>query len=66
MDDVNPGSTCIANAYSDHHDELASKDIGFGTWLWYHAVDAVALVHALILRVQAAILPIKILVFSGH
>ena len=66
MDDVNPGSTCIANAYSDHHDELARKDIGFGLWLWYHIVDAVALVHALILRLQAAVLPIKLLVFSGH
>lgn len=66
LDDVNPGSTCIANAYSDHHEELARKDIGFGMWMWYHIVDAVALVHALILRLQAAVLPLKILVFSGH
>ena len=31
-----------------------------------HVVDALALVHALILRLQAAVLPFKVLVFSGH
>jgi hypothetical protein len=31
-----------------------------------HAIDAVAVVHALILRVQALLLPFKVLVFSGH
>ena len=31
-----------------------------------HAVDAVGLVHALLLRIQATVLPIKLLVFSGH
>jgi hypothetical protein len=29
-------------------------------------VDAVALVHALILRLQALVLPLQTLVFSGH
>jgi hypothetical protein len=29
-------------------------------------VDAVAIVHAMILRIQALILPIQTLVFSGH
>jgi len=66
MDDVAPGSSCIANAYSNNHDELTRKDIGFGRWLYLHMVDAVAVVHAMILRVHAAILPIKILVFSAH
>jgi multidrug resistance efflux pump len=66
MDDVTPGSSCIANAYSNNHDALASKDIGFGRWLYLHIVDAVAVVHAMILRVHAAILPLKILVFSAH
>jgi len=32
----------------------------------FHAVDAVGLVHALLLRVQAVVLPIKVLVFGGH
>ena len=31
-----------------------------------HAVDALGLVHALILRLQALVLPFKTLVFSGH
>jgi hypothetical protein len=31
-----------------------------------HAVDAVGLVHAMILRIQALVLPITTLVFSGH
>jgi hypothetical protein len=30
------------------------------------AVEALGLVHALILRLQALILPFKTLVFSGH
>ena len=66
LDDVTPGSSCIANAYSNNHDQLARKDIGFGSWLYLHIVDAVAVVHAMILRLHAAILPVKILVFSAH
>jgi multidrug resistance efflux pump len=66
LEGVTPGSSCIANAYSNNHEELARKDIGLGRWLYLHIVDAVALVHALILRLQALILPLKVLVFGGH
>lgn len=66
LDDVTPGSSCIANAYTNNHDKLASGDIGVGSWLFLHAVDAVALVHAMILRLQALILPVRVLVFGGH
>ena len=66
LDGVVPGSSCIANAYSNNHDELARKDIGWGTWAFLHMVDAVALVHALILRLQALVFPIRELVFSSH
>ena len=31
-----------------------------------HAVDALGLVHAMILRLQAVVLPVKTLVLSGH
>lgn len=62
---VPPGSNCIANAYTNNHDALANPDIGAGTWLFLHAVDAVGVVHAIILRLQALLLPIKTLVFSG-
>lgn len=66
LDNVVPGSSCIANAYTNNHDKLASKDIGFFRWLGLHAVDAVGVVHAMLLRIQALLLPIKTLVFSGH
>jgi multidrug resistance efflux pump len=63
---VTPGSSCIANAYSNNHDIIASKDTGTIRKIALHAVDALGLVHALILRLQALILPFKTLVFSGH
>jgi multidrug resistance efflux pump len=66
IDDVTPGSSCIANAYSDNHDIIAAKDTGALRGLTLHVVDALALVHALILRVQALVLPFQNLVFSGH
>ena len=66
LDGVTPGSSCIANAYSSNHDLLESKDIGSVKRFVLHAVDAVGLVHAMILRIQALVLPIKTLVFSGH
>src|SRR5215203_4367968 len=58
LDDVTPGSSCIANAYSSHHDEIASPGIGATKRFALHAVDAVGLVHAMILRIQALMLPI--------
>jgi multidrug resistance efflux pump len=66
IDDVTPGSTCIANAYSNNHDEIASPRTGFWRGMALHVVDALALVHALILRLQALVLPFQTLVFSGH
>lgn len=66
LDGVTPGSSCIANAYSNNHERLANEDLGLGTWLYLHMIDAVGVVHAVILRAQALLLPIKTLVFSGH
>lgn len=66
LDRVTRGSSCIANAYTSNHELLASKDMGFFQRFVLHAVDAVGLVHALLLRIQALVLPIKTLVFSGH
>ena len=66
LDGVTPGSSCIANAYSNNHDLIVSKDTGFVRGIALHIVDAVGLIHALILRLQALLLPFKILVFSGH
>jgi multidrug resistance efflux pump len=66
LDGVTPGSSCIANAYSSNHDVIATKDTGAVRRMVLHAVDALGLVHALILRLQALVLPFKTLVFSGH
>ncbi len=66
LDNVTPGSSCIANAYSSNHDLIASKEISATRRAVLHAVDAVGLVHAMLLRIQTLVLPIKTLVFSGH
>ena len=66
LDGVTPGSSCIANAYSNNHDIIVAKDTGTLRAIWLHVVDALALVHALILRLQALVLPFQTLIFSGH
>ena len=66
LDGVVPGSSCLANAYSNNHDVIAAKETGTIRRIALHAVDAVGLVHAMILRLQALVLPIKTLVFGGH
>jgi multidrug resistance efflux pump len=66
LDGVTAGSSCIANAYSNNHDTIVAKDTGVLRGAMLHAVDALGLVHALILRLQALVLPFKTLVFSGH
>jgi multidrug resistance efflux pump len=66
LDGVTPGSSCIANAYSSNHDAIVDPDTGRIRATALHAVDALALVHAIILRLQALILPFQTLVFGGH
>jgi multidrug resistance efflux pump len=62
---VTPGSSCIANAYSNHHDLIASGEVSGLRAVALHAVDAVGFVHAMLLRIQVLLLPLKALVFSG-
>ncbi|MCC2643843.1 MAG: Multidrug resistance efflux pump [Nitrospira sp.] len=62
---VPPGSSCLANAYTSNHDVLDSAELSTMNWVFLHVVDAVGLVHALVLRIQAILLPFKTLVFSG-
>jgi len=66
LDGVTPGSSCIANAYSNNHDIIAAKETGTLRRIALHAVDATGVVHAMLLRIQALVLPIQTLVFSGH
>jgi multidrug resistance efflux pump len=64
--DVTAGSSCIVNAYTSNHEVIASKDTGTLKAIGLHAIDTVGLVHAMLLRIQALLLPIKTLVLSGH
>lgn len=64
--DIPPGSSCIANAYTSNYEELHSGKAGTLRSIFLHAVDATALVHAMILRIQAVMLPVRTLVLSGH
>jgi multidrug resistance efflux pump len=64
--DVTAGSSCIVNAYTSNHEEIASKDTPALRGFVLHAIDTVGLVHAMLLRIQALLLPIKTLVLSGH
>jgi multidrug resistance efflux pump len=66
LDGVTPGSSCVVNAYTSNHELIASKETGVFKGFVLHAVDAVGLVHAMLLRIQALLLPIKTLVLSGH
>ena len=64
--EVMPGSKCIANAYTSNHDLLERGDLGLGQTLFLHMVDAVGVIHAIILRMQALLMPVQMLVFGGH
>jgi len=66
LDGVIPGTRCVANAYSYHHDLINSGTLSTSQSLYLHMVDAVGVIHAIILRMQAILLPVKVLVFSGH
>ena len=64
--EVTAGSSCIVNAYTSNHEEIQSKDTGAFRGFVLHAIDTVGLVHAMLLRIQALMLPIKTLVLGGH
>ncbi|MGM4910542.1 HlyD family secretion protein [Hyphomicrobiales bacterium] len=66
LDDLPPGSSCIANAYTNNHAALADPNIGTFKWIGLHVIDTVGVVHAMILRIQALLLPVQTLVLTGH
>jgi multidrug resistance efflux pump len=66
LDDLPLGGNCIANLYTNSHEALQDPDIGALRSIGLHAIDTVGLVHALILRLQAILLPIQTLVLGGH
>ncbi|MGR3635421.1 MAG: HlyD family secretion protein [Shimia sp.] len=63
---IPPGSKCVANAYTNNHDKLDDPTLSSTRKLALHAVDAVGLVHAAILRLQTLMMPVQTLVLSGH
>ena len=66
LEGVTPGSNCIANAYTSNHELISSGKVGSLKSFTLHVVDAVGIVHAMLLRIQALLLPVKTLVLSGH
>lgn len=66
LDGVMPGSACIANAYTSNHEALSAPGTGTMRRFALHAIDAVGMVHAILLRIQALLMPFKTLVLSGH
>jgi len=66
LEGVTPGSSCVVNAYTSNHDVIEAKETGAFKRFALHAVDATGIVHAMLLRIQALVLPIKTLVLSGH
>src|SRR5882762_8551146 len=66
LEGVTAGSSCIVNAYTSNHEEISAKDTSTARKIGLHVVDGVGLVHAMLLRIQALLLPIKTLVLAGH
>lgn len=65
MDRLPPGSSCIANVYSSYHERLQSENVGTLERLALHGIETVGMVHAMLLRIQAILMPVRQLVFSG-
>jgi multidrug resistance efflux pump len=66
LEGVTAGSSCIVNAYTSNHEAISAKETSTGQRIVLHVIDGVGLVHALLLRIQALLLPIKTLLLSGH
>lgn len=66
MDGVTPGSRCIANAYTSSHEEISAPGTSALRAFGLHAIDAIGLVHAMLLRIQALLLPVRTLFLAGH
>jgi multidrug resistance efflux pump len=66
LEGVTAGSSCIVNAYTSNHELISSGKLSGPHSFGLHVIDALGLVHAMLLRIQALLLPIKTLVLSGH
>lgn len=67
LDSLPAGAQCTVNAYTSNHERLHSGEpLGTGEFIFLHVVDTVGLVHAMLIRIQAWLYPIKTLVLTGH
>jgi multidrug resistance efflux pump len=66
LDGVTAGGVCTVNAYTSNHDKIVDPNTSTGRRIALHAIDAVGFVHALLLRIQAILMPFKTLVLGGH
>lgn len=60
------GASCIANLYTNNHDVIADESTGSVKRVVLHGIDATGLIHAAILRIQAILMPVQMLVLKGH
>ena len=65
-DAIPRGSSCVANAYSDHHEEIASGEVSGLQSVVFHVIDTVGVVRAFLLRIEALLMPVTMLVLTGH
>ncbi len=66
VDDVPPGSNCLANVYTDNHAKLEDENLGFWEKSFLHVVDTIGVVHAAGLRLRLILMPVNTLVLTGH
>ncbi len=66
LDRLPSGAQCSANAYTQNHGTPEMEAASGLRALGMHVVDAVAIVHAILLRIEALTLPVKTLVLGGH
>jgi multidrug resistance efflux pump len=64
-DDVPPGSTCLGVAYTSRAKEMAAGEISGLRGIITSIVDGMGIANAFVLRIQALLLPIKVLVFPS-
>jgi hypothetical protein len=64
-DALPPGSSCIGVAYTSRAREISAGEItGFSAFI-ASIVDSMGIANAFVLRIQALLLPIKVLVFPN-
>ncbi len=64
-DRLPPGSSCLANVYTDTHEMLKDPDMSAGQRAFFHVVGTIGVVHAAGLRLRLLMMPVQTLVFSG-